>query len=258
MIPKIIHYCWLSDDPIPSKLQNYINGWKKLMPDYQFKKWAFDIHSVKWVEQAYENRKWAFAADYIRAYALYTEGGIYLDSDVEIKKSLTPLLDSGFISSIECNPKRWKQVARQTDEMGRRLDYIERVDGIGIQAAIIGAVPHHPFLKKILDYYDNHLFFNGKTFDQLPAPYVYAELLENEGLVYQDQMQLLNNDITLFRSNVFADYQSCDLHSYAIHMCSGSWVDSKSKYATRFIKNNLLLRKLLNTIMYFITSKSVR
>ena len=39
MIPKIIHYCWLSDEPIPQNLQKYIEGWKKLMPDYQFKKW---------------------------------------------------------------------------------------------------------------------------------------------------------------------------------------------------------------------------
>ena len=75
MIPKIIHYCWLSDNPIPIELQKYMATWKDKLPDYQFVLWnkeRFDIHSVEWVEQAYEAKKYAFAADYIRLYAVYT------------------------------------------------------------------------------------------------------------------------------------------------------------------------------------------
>ena len=63
MIPKTIHYCWLSDEPIPANIQKYIDGWRKVMPEYRIKKWdkkAFDIHSVKWVEDAYAQKKWAF------------------------------------------------------------------------------------------------------------------------------------------------------------------------------------------------------
>ena len=46
MIPKTIHYCWLSDEPIPANIQKYIDGWRKVMPEYRIKKWdkkAFDI-----------------------------------------------------------------------------------------------------------------------------------------------------------------------------------------------------------------------
>ena len=91
MIPKKIHYCWLSNEPIPEKYQKYIQGWKRIMPDYQIIKWdthRFDVHKSRWVEDAVKYRKWAFAADYIRAYALYHEGGFYLDSDVFVNKEL--------------------------------------------------------------------------------------------------------------------------------------------------------------------------
>lgn len=90
MIPKVIHWCWLSGEQLPEKIQNCVDSWKKILPDYKIKCWTtknFDINSVQYVKEAFDQRKWAFCADYIRAYALYTEGGIYLDSDVEVLKS---------------------------------------------------------------------------------------------------------------------------------------------------------------------------
>ena len=85
MIPKTIHYCWLSDEPIPANIQKYIDGWRKVMPEYRIKKWdkkAFDIHSVKWVEDAYAQKKWAFCADYIRAYALFTDPQVLTNRNI--------------------------------------------------------------------------------------------------------------------------------------------------------------------------------
>lgn len=96
MIPKKIHYCWLSNDPYPEKIEKCINSWKEKLPDYEIIKWdlnRFPLEKSLWVKQAYEARKYAFAADYIRLYALATEGGIYLDSDVEVLKSFDDLLD---------------------------------------------------------------------------------------------------------------------------------------------------------------------
>lgn len=54
MIPKIIHYCWLSGEPFPPNIENYINSWKSKFPDFEFKLWdksAFDINSVPFVKQ---------------------------------------------------------------------------------------------------------------------------------------------------------------------------------------------------------------
>lgn len=251
MIPKIIHYCWLSDEPIPQNLQNYIDGWKKLMPDYKFKKWdkkAFDIHSVKWVEDAYTNRKWAFAADYIRAYALYTEGGFYLDSDVLMQQRLDKYLDCGFVSSIELNPNFIDVIRSSVDEGYHRKNTVHNVRGMGVQAAIIGSEKGHVFPKELLDYYHANSFIKEDgTFNQLPAPAIYALLLEKYGFLYKDADQKLDADMVIYNSTVFAGFQTCTFHSVGIHMCAGSWVDGVSKSTlVGKLKKNLLLRKIYN------------
>ena len=95
MIPKKIHFCWLSGDEYPPLIKHCIDTWKQILPDYELVLWdtkRFDINSVPWVKEAYDAKKYAFAADYIRLYAVYTEGGIYLDSDVEMLKTFNDLL----------------------------------------------------------------------------------------------------------------------------------------------------------------------
>ena len=87
MIPKIIHYCWLSGDPYPELISKCIQSWKVYLPDYQFVLWdreKADAIDSKWLKEAIESKKYAFAADFIRIYALLKNGGIYLDADVEV------------------------------------------------------------------------------------------------------------------------------------------------------------------------------
>ena len=100
MIPKKIHYCWFGRGPMPALAQRCIDSWHKFMPDYEYKLWNednFDINSVPYVQEAYESRKFAFVTDYVRLYALYTEGGIYMDTDVEVLKPYDDLLSlTGF------------------------------------------------------------------------------------------------------------------------------------------------------------------
>ena len=105
MIPKIIHYCWFGGNAIDEFSNNCINEWQKKLPDYLIKKWDetnFDIeNAVPFVREAYHNKKWAFVSDYVRAYALWSEGGIYLDTDVEIKYSLDIFLQHSAFSGFE-------------------------------------------------------------------------------------------------------------------------------------------------------------
>lgn len=253
MIPKIIHYCWLSDEPIPQNLQSYIDGWRKLMPDYKFKWWnkqTFDIHSVKWVEQAYNNKKWAFAADYIRAYALYTEGGFYLDSDVLLNKRLDEYLEYGFVSSMEYNPPYRDIIRRGIDSHYDRIDKSHYLPGLGIQAAIIGGEAGNPFLKDLMDYYDGRNFIKEDgSFDILPAPAIYMLLLEKYGIKYVDKTQNLRNCIKIFDSGVFSSISTCKFTSVAIHMEAGSWVERKyksSNHVKELLRNSLFVRKLTN------------
>ena len=135
MIPKIIHLCWLSGDKYPAKIAKCIASWKKHLPDYEIMLWdtkRFDLNTSNWVKQAFEAKKYAFAADYIRFYALHNFGGIYLDSDVEVLKSFNPLLD---------------------------LPYFVGAEKAGTpEAAIMGAEKGLPWIKKCLDYYSGRNF----------------------------------------------------------------------------------------------------
>lgn len=108
MIPKKIHFCWMSGDPYPAKIKRCMKTWRRVMPDYEIKLWNaqnFDVEGAPdYVREAIRQRKWAFAADYIRMYALYHEGGIYLDSDVLVLKPFDDLLNHSFMSSLEYHP----------------------------------------------------------------------------------------------------------------------------------------------------------
>lgn len=109
MIPKVIHWCWFGRGKLPYTARKCIRSWKKKLPDYVIKLWNednFDIHCCKYVEEAYYARKFAFVTDYVRLYALYTEGGIYMDSDVEVIKRIdayhNDVAFTGFESDVGC------------------------------------------------------------------------------------------------------------------------------------------------------------
>ena len=90
MIPKIIHYTWFSGDEMPQIVNECMASWERHLPDYEFRLWDMDaikdIDAV-FLREALSVKKWAYAADYVRLYALYHEGGIYLDTDVMVYKS---------------------------------------------------------------------------------------------------------------------------------------------------------------------------
>ena len=95
MIPKIIHYCWFGEKEIPGNLKKYMDSWKKYCPDYQIKLWNesnFDVSTHPFIRAAYESEAWAFVSDYARLKIIFDYGGIYLDTDVELIKSLDSLL----------------------------------------------------------------------------------------------------------------------------------------------------------------------
>ena len=104
MIPKIIHYCWFGKNPLPDDARDCIESWKKNCPDYEIKEWNeenFDINTCAYVKEAYDKKKWAFITDFVRLKVLYDYGGIYMDTDVEVCKSLDPLLKWDAFSGFE-------------------------------------------------------------------------------------------------------------------------------------------------------------
>lgn len=200
-IPKIIHYCWLSGDPYPELVKRCMQSWKEQLPDYELMLWdmnRFDIHSVAWVEQACVVKKWAFAADYIRLYALYNYGGIYLDCDVEVLKSFDDLLNRVYFFGREHTPDR-----------------IENQNSI--EAATFGAEKGLPFLKNVMTFYELHDFCDKNGFlNTTTLPTVMARVLRN-------------NPLEIFPMDYFSPKNTRTLalemskKTHSIHHFNGSW-----------------------------------
>lgn len=221
MIPKIIHLCWLSGDPYPSKIARCLNSWEKNLADYTIMLWdtnRFDMNSSIWVRQAYEKKKYAFAADYIRFYALYYFGGIYLDSDVEVLKSFDDLLDLPYFMGAE---------KAQTPE-----------------AAIIGAEKGCDWIKQCLDYYKDRPFVNEDgSLNIQTVPDIMIKQIEQikpiRVLSLEDSLKIRNldmqNEVLEFNDAFFSpkvfDSREVEItpYTYAIHHYQNSWFSPKAK-----------------------------
>jgi mannosyltransferase OCH1-like enzyme len=247
MIPKKIHYCWLSGEEMPPLLKKCMKTWEKHLNDYEFICWdsnKFDIHLNSFVEEAFHARKWAFAADYIRLYALYNEGGIYLDLDVVIKKNFNIFLKWDFFTSVEFHPaivKRENSFDLLNPD-GSKKNPKSTITGIGIQAAVMGSIPGHPFLKKCMDFYEDKHFIleDGNFFNKIIAPDIYAEVAEQYGFMYKDTKQILSDNMLILPSNVIlgsATYKQ--KNSFAIHLNNGSWREKGVKNIFFRVKDKL-------------------
>lgn len=266
MIPKIIHWCWLSGDPLPEKIQRCVDSWSKYLPDYSIKCWTtenFDVHSVPYVEEAYNQCKWAFCADYIRAYALYYEGGIYLDSDVQVLKTFDEFLCHDFFSSVEYIPDnvecfRVKEKCLNSD--GTRKESVPYVQGIGIQAAIMGSVKGHSYMKSCLDYYRNIHFRMNKGYDNMAivAPNIYALNAERYGFKYKNEDQSLEDGIMIYKDEVFCIPEFANQRTHAIHLVAHSWYNPTSMQKIySYLAQCKLLKKMFDKLERNKLSRSV-
>ena len=84
-IPKIIHLMWFGSDSYPPLINKCLQSWRDIVPDYTVKLWNIEMIrnlDYRYLKDALKVGKYAFACDVVRAYVLYTEGGIYMESDV--------------------------------------------------------------------------------------------------------------------------------------------------------------------------------
>lgn len=250
MIPKIIHYCWFGTKKMPKDQERFVNSWKKLMPDYTFKCWSekdIDIASIPFAKEAYEAGKYAYVADYARIYALYNEGGIYMDTDVELNTRFDKFLEYGVFTSYEFTPSRTQIsiIRNMITSEGERLEkgILNRIPATGLFSALIGAEKGHPFMRDCMEYYDKHSF-NDIYGQHLTVPNILAFFAEAYGFKYKNQNQLLSNNMMIYDNKVFASHLVADKKSLAIHHCAASWVDMSFRerlknqlYSYRFIRN---------------------
>lgn len=208
MIPKIIHYCWFGRNPLPYSALKCIESWRKYCPDYEIiehNEDNYDIEKYEYAKEAYEAKKWAFVSDIARLDILYQYGGIYLDTDVELLKSLDDLLDCDGFMGFEDN----KQVA----------------SGLGM-----AAVPHSTIIELLLSGYDKSNFIkeNGE-YDLTPCPIRNTKDLLKIGLIPDGSYQEICN-FKFFPRDVLAPKESTSgrlkyftKNTRAIHHYDASW-----------------------------------
>ena len=231
MIPKVVHVIWLSDDTKPELVKRCINSWRRELPCFQIREWGFedfDFTSMpRFVQEAIALRKWAFATDYLRLALLHEHGGVYLDSDIYIRKDISEFLDSPFFSFVEYHPGGFKPYRNLVDESGVALTS-KHIPGMCIQAAFIGAEPKHPFLEHCLKFYESQPFVqdDGSLFNDMIAPDILALQARPFGFRYKDEEQHLAEGMAIYPSSYVAGSMHETLpDNYAIHCCAGSWRD---------------------------------
>jgi len=253
MIPKVIHYCWFGGAEKTPLIKKCIATWRKVMPDYELKEWNeknFNLdEAIPFVKEAFAAKKWAFIADYVRLYAMYTEGGIYMDTDVKVMKPYDEFLGHSFFTCQESHPDILVPGSVNAD--GTRNKNYNQVLGIGLCSAVMGAEKGCPYLKDCLDYYST-LHFSNETMNDVVIVNTLAVVLEKYGYRYiLDKEQHLEGNIRIMLPYVFAGMTTLTKDSYAQHLYNGSWVEGNDTLKHRIRNQFPTIYGALQDLIYW-------
>lgn len=238
-IPRIIHYCWFGRGAKPKIVLMCMKSWQKHLRGYTFVEWNednFDVEAVPFVREAYRARKYAFVSDYVRLHALYEQGGIYMDTDVEILKTLDPFLHHRMFSGFE--------------------------DEAYVPAGLMGTVQGHPWIAELLAEYRARAFVKSDgSYDLTTNTAATTRNCLKHGLMANGQYQVLQGGLTFYPRTYFSPYDYINGgnylsgNSYAIHHFAKSWLPwhvrarSKLKQAVSRVTGPAFIgrmRRLLN------------
>ncbi len=219
MIPKIIHYIWVGGKEKPVDIKRCMATWKKHLEGYKVIEWNesnFDIEQHPFVKAAYEAKKWAYVSDYIRAYAIYNYGGIYLDTDILLLDNFDDFLNHRAFVGFE-NPNY-------------------------PFTAAFGAEKGHPLVKDMLDYYDelDTYHFDFKNNNTISVSDI---LINKYGCKVGDMYQVLKEGIAVYPDTILCNPSE---KSVSIHVFTGTWLDEKKAIARKintFLKLRITNRK---------------
>ena len=219
MIPKIIHYIWVGGKEKPADIKRCMDTWKKHLEGYKVIEWNesnFDIEQHPFVKAAYEAKKWAYVSDYIRAYAIYNYGGIYLDTDILLLDNFDDFLNHRAFVGFE-NPNY-------------------------PFTAAFGAEKGHPLVKDMLDYYDelDTYHFDFKNNNTISVSDI---LINKDGCKVGNMYQILKEGIAVYPDTILCNPSE---KSVSIHVFTGTWLDEKKAIARKintFLKLRITSRK---------------
>lgn len=218
---KYIHYCWFGDKPLPKLAQKCIKSWEKFLPDFQIMKWSeenVDLEECPFILEAYQNKKWAFVADYVRAKALKEYGGIYFDTDMEVTKDISFLFDTTTFLGIE--------------------------DSGYVAVGVWYEKRKNAFLPTLLlQKYQEMKSFPLDNLSSISIPIFISEILTPLGLIFDNScIQVLKHDITIYPREYFYPYSynrdnnlftdnTCMIHYY-----DASWIPLKDRIENEMVR----------------------
>ena len=211
-IPRIIHYCWFGRGEKPRIVKRCVRSWKKFCPDYEIVEWNEDNYDVDssplFVRQALEEKKYAFASDYIRLDVVYNHGGIYLDVDVELLKNLDPLLDNRCYFGFEKHS-------------------LDVATGLGF-----GAEKGTPILAEMMERYKEVPFIRDDgSYDRMVAGTRERNVFLKNGLVLDGSEQILRDLTHVYPCEYFCPrpydsfFSRKTSNSFSIHHYATTWYD---------------------------------
>lgn len=219
MIPKVIHCIWLGGNDLPALEKKCISSWRNNLPDYEIKFWDESNYSPnnKDYQSAFKKKQWAFCADYARMDILLNHGGIYLDTDMEIIKTLDPFLVHNCF-------------------LGKESD-------VSLSCGIIGAKMGDPFIADCFEEVKKSL-----STDFIPIPKIFNFVYKKGGYedvkVYEKEFFYPYNPFAYPLKNLMFMDITTDTH--AIHHWSYSWKPSLTERVFNKIKRTLFSNKILN------------
>ena len=212
-IPKIIHYCWFGKKKKSKFIEHCISTWKEYFPKYEIIEWNednFDLQMNRFAKEAYDMKKYAFVSDFVRVYVLYTYGGIYFDTDIEVKTNFeNKLMNAEFVMAFE----------RQETFM----------------TGFVASVSQNKLIKKLLEYYEKTIFINDDgSLNVLANPLIFAEVLKEYHIVMNGKYQELDNGtVKIYPNTVFGGYDVYNMlytiteETALVHHYTGTWKTKK-------------------------------
>ena len=218
MIPKVIHYCWFGGKPLPADVAQCIASWKKHCPDYEIRQWDesnFHISGCSFAQAAYQAGAWAFVSDYARLKIIHDQGGIYLDTDVELLKNLD------FLLPTDCY-------------LGQQQADQQINTGIGF-----GAQAGHPVIAAMLRPYET-LTFPAENRAAVSCPVLNTQVLSQLGYVYSADCQTVAG-ATIFPARYFdpvapGHRELTSPDTVSIHHYSASWTSGPHRWKRKLIR----------------------
>ncbi|MCI6552755.1 MAG: glycosyl transferase [Lachnospiraceae bacterium] len=206
MIPKIIHYCWFGKGPMPELAERCLQSWEDILKGYKIIRWDeenFNVNICDYVREAYEAKKYAFVTDYVRLYAMYYYGGIYMDTDVEVLQPLDSFLDNRAFSGFE--------------------------NEINIPTGIMACEKGYSCFGELLnEYADKHFLNEDGTYDLTTNVELITNYYLKRGLVQNNERQIVDGFL-LMPSLTFCPPPEDIIpgnrdHIVTIHHKNGSWI----------------------------------